>query len=208
LLVTRTRHFDERVHPSAWPHRTTVEHSVLEVTADDPVDRVLVLVARAGQQHLTTQDRLASALASRRGQPHGALLRECLSDIGAGAESAAEVRYIRDVERGHGLPAATRQAVVGAHRRCDNLYDEQLLPLEVDGRLGHEGWAGRVRDGVRDRAAARHGRLTVRVFWTDVAVTPCELAVEVGALLRVRGWSGAARPCRRPGCAVRRSAAA
>ncbi len=98
--------------------------------------------------------------------------------------------------------------MVGQHRRCDNLYEAQLLILEVDGRLGHEGWAGRVRDGLRDRAAARHGRLTVRVFWTDVAVAPCDLAVEVGALLNVRGWSGAARPCRRPGCGVRRPTAA
>jgi len=208
IRVTRTRHFEERVHASAWPHRTTVEHSVLEVQARDPVDRVLALVAHACQQQLTSEARLSAALASRPGQPHGALLRECLSDVGSGAESAAEIRYIRDVERAHGLPTATRQAVLGQDRRCDNLFEAQQLVLEVDGRLGHEGWAGRVRDGVRDRAAAREGRLTARVFWPDVAVTPCALADEVGILLQVRGWTGSARACRRRDCAVGLGAAA
>ena len=208
MRVTRTRHFEERVHASAWPHRTTVEHSVLEVQARDPVDRVLALVARACQQRQTSEAALLEALASRRGQPHGTFLRECLGDIGSGAESAAEIRYIRDVERVHGLPTATRQAVLGQDRRCDNLYEAQQLVLEVDGRLGHEGWAGRVRDGVRDRAAARQGRLTARVFWSDVAVTPCDLADEVGVLLQVRGWTGSARPCRRRACAVGLRAAA
>jgi hypothetical protein len=208
VSVTRTRHFEERVHATAWPHRTTVEHSVLEVHARDPLDRVLALVARACQQHQTTEERLVAALASRPGQPHGALLRECLADVGAGAESAAEVRYIRDVERGHGLPAAVRQAVLGEARRCDNLYEAQQLVLEVDGRLGHEGWSGRVRDGSRDRAAARKGRLTVRGFWTDVASTPCAFAEEVGVLLQLRGWRGSARPCRRPGCSLRLTRAA
>ncbi|MFM6852068.1 MAG: hypothetical protein ACKOVB_23490 [Terrabacter sp.] len=191
--MTRTRLFDEQVHTTAWPHRTTVEHSVLAVRRSDPADRVLALVSRACQQGLTSEARLADALASRPGQPHGALLRECLADVGAGAESAAEIRYIRDVERAHGLPVATRQAVLGQNRRCDNLYADEQLVLEVDGRLGHEGWGGRVRDGVRDRAAARQGRLTVRAYWPDVAVAPCEFAEEVGFLLRLRGWRGTPR---------------
>lgn len=208
LVVTRTRRFDEQVHATAWPHRTTVEHSVLAVKRSDPADRVLALVARACQQGLTSEARLAEALASRPGQPHAALLRECLADVGAGAESAAEIRYVRDVERAHGLPVATRQVVLGQNRRCDNLYADQHLVLEIDGRLGHEGWTGRVRDGVRDRAAARQGRLTVRGYWPDVAVAPCTFAEEVGFLLRLRGWRGAPRACRRRGCALRRARAA
>ena len=201
--VTRTRRFDERIHPIAWPHRTTVEHTVLDLGLGASLDRVVALAARACQQGLTDERRLLDALGTRRGQTHGALLRECLADVGTGAESAAEVRYIRDVERVHGLPTATRQAVVGRSRRCDNLYEPEQLVLEVDGRLGHEGWSGRVRDGRRDRASARTGRLTVRAFWSDVAVTPCDLAEEVAALLSTRGWRGAPRPCRRAGCTVR-----
>ncbi len=208
LIVTRTRHFDERVHPTAWPHRTTVEHSVLDVGKDEPIDRVLGLVARACQQGLTSEPRLLEALAARPGQAHGSLLRECLADIGSGAESAAEIRYIRDVERAHALPTAVRQAVLGQARRCDNLYTDQQLVLEIDGRLGHEGWAGRVRDGRRDRASALEGRLTVRGYWTEVAATPCAFADEVGSLLQVRGWRGSPRPCRRRDCVLRLTRAA
>lgn len=206
--VMRSRRFDERIDDRAWPHRTTVEHTVLDLGMRSPLDRVLALAARACQQRLTDEARLAQALAGRPDQTHRALLRECLTDLGTGAESAAEVRYIRDVERAHGLPTALRQEHIGSGRRCDNLYDAEQVVLEVDGRLGHEGWAARVRDGIRDRGSARLGRVTVRVFWTDVAVTPCELAAEVGDLLRVRGWRGSVRPCRRRGCSsIMRTAA-
>jgi hypothetical protein len=113
------------------------------------------------------------------------------------------------VERAHGLPIAARQEALGdSRRRCDNVYEVQQLVLEIDGRLGHEGWSGRVRDGLRDRAAARRGRLTVRGYWTDVAATPCEFADEVATLLRLRGWIGTPRPCRRRECAVRARLAA
>lgn len=206
--VTRSRRFDERVDDWAWPHRTAVEHTVLDLGMRSPLDRVLAVAARACQRRLTDEGRLAEALAGRPDQTHRALLRECLTDVGTGAESAAEVRYIRDVERAHGLPIALRQQHIGSGRRCDNLYEAEQVVLEVDGRLGHDGWAARVRDGIRDRGSARLGRVTVRVFWTDVAVTPCELAAEVGDLLRVRGWRGSVKPCRRRGCSSTLSAAA
>ncbi|GAA2475651.1 hypothetical protein [Terrabacter carboxydivorans] len=208
IVVLRSRRFDERIDGFAWPHRTTVEHTVLDLGMRAPLDRVLAVAARACQQRLTDEARLAGALAGRSDQTHRALLRECLADVGEGAESAAEVRYIRDVERAHGLPAAVRQYDLGDRRRCDNLYLAEQLVLEVDGRLAHEGWGARVRDGIRDRASARVGRLTVRAFWTDVAVTPCALAVEVADLLRIRGWTGSPRACRRQGCAVALEAAA
>ena len=111
---------------------------------------------------------------------------------------------MRDVEGAHGLPVATRQSPTGQGGRRDNEYEEYTLVVEVDGRLGHEGWSGRRRDGRRDRQAARTGRLTVRVYWDEIVSTPCALAVEVAELLAARGWAGRPRPCRRRGCAVRR----
>jgi hypothetical protein len=208
LIVTRSRRFSQRVDELAWPHRTTVEHTVLDLGLGAPLDRVLALASRACAQQLTDEVRLALALEARRGQTHRGLLLECLADIGAGAESAAEVRYIRDVERAHELPTAVRQHDLGDRRRCDNLYVDEQVVVEVDGRLAHDGWRARVRDGIRDRASLRVGRLTARVFWSDVAVTPCELAAELGDLLQTRGWIGSARRCRRRGCTIAESKAA
>ncbi len=132
---------------------------------------------------------------------------EVLDDIGDGAHSPAEIRYVRDVERAHGLPRAARQVPgrVGPARIHDNVYDDFATVVEVDGRLGHERWSDRVRDGRRDRSAGREGRFTTRVFWPDVAMSPCDTAADIAAILRVRGWTGQPRHCRRRDCAVRRS---
>jgi len=43
------------------------------------------------------------------------------------------------------------------------------------------------------------------VFWTDVAVTPCDTAGEIGVILRARGWTRTPSPCRRANCSVRPS---
>ena len=96
---------------------------------------------------------------------------------------------------------------MGPARVHDTVYGEFDVVVEVDGRLGHETWEDRVRDRRRDRAAAGEGRFPTRVFWVDVAVSPCRTAAELGAVLGARGWAGHPRPCRRRRCAVRAEAA-
>ena len=179
--------------------RATLLDLAQEASLDDAVGRL----ARAFQQGQTTERMVRQTLAKRPRQRHRALLLEVLGDLDGGAESPAEVRWVRDVERAHGLPGAVRQQPTGDGGRRDNVYEEFGLVVEVDGRLGHEGWDGRRRDGRRDRRAARSGRLTVRVFWDELVQSPCDLAVEVGELLRSRGWTGAPAACRRRSCAVR-----
>ena len=49
-------------------------------------------------------------LESRRRHRWMSLLREALGDIGDGAQSTPEVRYVRDVERPHGLPKRSSTA--------------------------------------------------------------------------------------------------
>ncbi len=204
-LVVRSRHADTRTHDTAWPHRTTVEHTLWDLAAEArSLDAAVSLLARGCQQRQTTEAQLLRALETRPRQPDRRLMLEVLGEVGDGAESAAEVRYIRDVERAHGLPSAVRQAPDGRGGRRDNEYVEYGLVVEVDGRIGHEGFAGRRHDGWRDRQALREGRQTARVFWHEVTGTPCELAVELGGFLVDRGWSGPLRACRRRGCAVRR----
>jgi very-short-patch-repair endonuclease len=131
------------------------------------------------------------------------LLRDVLADVDAGAHNTAEVRYVRDVERAHGLPVATRQRSAGGGSRVhDNVYEEYGLVVEVDGRLKHGGWDKRVRDGRRDRRALLSTGVTIRVFWGDVCGLRCHTAVEVGQILGARGWAGRPHPCRSSRCAV------
>jgi hypothetical protein len=203
VCLVRSRSAVERTHDTAWPHRTTVEHTLLDLAQESSLDSAVGRLARAFQQGQTTERRMRQALATRPRQRHRALLLEVLGDLDEGAESPAEVRWVRDVEDAHGLPTAVRQEPTGDGGRRDNVYAEYALVVEVDGRLGHEGWDGRRRDGRRDRRAARSGRLTVRVFWDELVQSPCDLAVEVGELLRSRGWTAAPRACRRGSCTVR-----
>jgi hypothetical protein len=206
LITCRSRSFEGRLHPLAWPHRTTVEHTVLDLAEGRDLDGAIALLARACQQTLTHEAALLAALQDRVRQPHRALLVEALTDIGTGAHSPAELRYVRDVERAHGLPVGLGQQPGHNHTERDRTYDELKLIVEVDGRRGHQGWLGQQRDGRRDRGAAAGGWLTIRVFWIDVAGTPCELAVELGSIFASRGWTGRVRPCRRATCTVRLAA--
>jgi hypothetical protein len=187
-----------------WPWRVTVGDTVLDLAEDGKTEDTLAILGRAFYRGLVTEESLLALLARRSRHPRRRLLIEVLGDVAAGAESVMEVRFFRDVERAHGLPVGRRQAatVAGGLRLHDVAYDEFGVLVELDGRLGHDGPA-RINDGVRDRRSATKGWLTVRAFWPDVAVTPCELSVELGGVFASRGWTGAPRACRRRTCVLR-----
>src|SRR4030095_1587002 len=105
-------------------------------------------------------------------------LEAVLSAADEGVESAIEGRYLHDVERAHRLPVGVRQWRRQGNGResHDGGYPDQHVLVELDGRLGHEGFQAQVRVGRRDRRGAGSGWLTVRAYWPDVAVTPCVLA--------------------------------
>ena len=98
-----------------------------------------------------------------------------------------------------------RQARVvrdGQVRYLDNLYQDQLVGVELDGRAAHpvgERW----RDYRRDNAGATDGIITLRYGWSDVTGEPCQVARQVAAVLTQRGWPGPARRCG-SGCALPR----
>ena len=188
-----------------WPWRTTVEETILDTSRKGSSDELMAMLGRAFQRHLTSEPALRAALARRRAHPWRPLLELVLADVADGAESAMEVRYIHDVDRAHGLPEGRRQhsSVSGGRERHDIAYDEQRVLVELDGRLGHEGFDAQRKDGKRDRRGASSGWLSARAFWDDVALTPCQLAVEVGSILRSRGWNDWPHVCRRRPCAAR-----
>jgi len=204
VVVRRRRRVDQAVDPLHWPWRTTAAETVLDIAGSSDADELFALLGRAFQRRLTSEDEIRAALAVRRAYRWRHLLAVVLADVAEGAESAMEVRYVNDVERAHGLPGGIRQMASpsGTSQRHDIGYLDQRVVVELDGRLGHEGREERVRDGVRDRRGATVGWLTVRAFWIDVAVRPCALAVDVGAVLGTRGWRDQPHRCRRRGCCV------
>ena len=205
VAVTRSRFALARVHGTAWPHRIAAAHAVFDLAAGRGVDRAVTLAARAVDLRLCSSEELTRALFDRPRQPGRRLLLEVLSDVAAGSESAAEVRYVRDVERRHGLPRGRRQAPTETGGRRDVEYEQFGLVIEIDGRIGHQAWANRQKDGHRDRTALVRGRLTVRCFWVDLVPTACALAVDVGAIMQSRGWTGQVRACG-PSCPATRAA--
>ena len=126
-----------------------------------------------------------------------------LTDVELGAHSALELRYLRDVERAHGLPRGERQSVRSAgrsenqHRAYrDVLYREFGLVVELDGRVGHVG-DGRLRDLRRDNVSALRGERTLRYGWQDVTEEPCTTAFQVAGMLGRGGWPGLPSRCSR-----------
>ncbi|HYN65915.1 MAG TPA: type IV toxin-antitoxin system AbiEi family antitoxin domain-containing protein [Ornithinibacter sp.] len=186
---------------------TSAEQTVLDLADVRGVQwrEAVGTTARWVQKRRTTPEALADALGQRSRHQHRRILSVALDVEAQGAQSLMEVSYVRRVELPHGLPRASLQVRDGTVRR-DFEYPEWLVVLEVDGRLGHEG-EFLASDRSRDRRAAGIGRVTLRAGWVDVEGAPCELAVDVHAALRARGYRGPIRACGQR-CAVRRFAAA
>lgn len=175
------------------PPRTTVEDTVLDLCSRASARESIGFVTAAVQSQRTTSDRLLSCLQNRTRVRHRELLSELLTDVAEGVESPLEMRYLRDVERAHGLPRTRRQARSrGGREFRDMLYEEFSVIIELDGRVNIP---GRFRDMRRDNAALLGGRVTLRYGWPDVADRPCEVAWQVGALLASRGWAGMPTRC-------------
>lgn len=186
-----------RTAPSGWPSRTTVEDTVLDLAERGDADNAIAWLSKACQRRRTTTARLASALDKRTRHRWRELLVDALSDVADGVESVLEYRYVRRVERPHGLPEARRQRVVltgGRRRRTDNDYEPFGVVVELDGRLGHEG-EGVFRDRTRDNVTTVSGKVSLRFGWADVDAQACEVAQDVAILLWSRGWRGKLKRC-------------
>ena len=183
----------------ACPPRTCIEETVLDlVTGAATGHEALALVAGACQRRLTTAGRLAAACAVRRNLRWRCVILPALRDVADGAHSLLELRYLRDVERRHGLPRGQRQRPMHRGRRrewTDVGYGDHATVVELDGRLGHDEVGAAWRDMRRDNAAVVAGEAPLRYGWADVMGRPCTVAAQVGAVLRSRGWSGQPRRC-------------
>ncbi|WP_051265811.1 type IV toxin-antitoxin system AbiEi family antitoxin domain-containing protein [Nakamurella lactea] len=184
------------------PPRTRIEDTVLDLCTDSPQpsgESAAHWITVAVQRRLTTTHRLLSALNQRPRVSGRRELAELLGDTGAGAQSPLELRYLRDVERAHGLPRGRRQV---RDTRTNTLvyrdvyYQQYRVLVELDGRIGHQG-AGRFRDFRRDNAALIVGDVTLRYGSADIDQDPCSIAMQVGELLIRAGWTGLPERCPR-----------
>jgi hypothetical protein len=204
LVIHRASRVVAATHPARRPPRTRIEETVLDLTQASPTfDEAFGWLSLACAERLTTPARIEQAMAARGKVRWRADLSGALTLVADGAHSPLEYRYIRDVERPHGLPRAQRQARTqrdGHNEYRDNFYPDYGLAVETDGAAAHPDSA-RWRDIARDNAAAAAGIVTLRYSWADVTTRPCEVAAEVGAVLRIRGWTGWPVSCR-PACPV------
>jgi very-short-patch-repair endonuclease len=195
-------HMSGRIHqarqPNRDPPRTSVEETVLDLAQlSSTFDDACGWITRACGRRLTTETKLRAALELRKKMPWRNELGDILAAAGDGIHSVLEYRYLRDVERAHGLPRSRHQvrAVIdGKVVYRDVYYEEYQLAVELDGRLAHpddERW----RDSQRDNKATAQGVETCRYDWRDIYAHACETALLQAQILRRRGWRGRPRPC-------------
>jgi predicted transcriptional regulator of viral defense system len=198
LVIRISGRIGQATQPGREPPRTSVEETVLDLVELAPTfDDACGWITRACGRRLTTEKKLRDAMAVRKKMRWRAELDDVLAAVGDGIHSVLEYRYLRDVERAHGLPRSRHQVRVvidGKAAYRDAYYEQYRLAVELDGRLAHpdeERW----RDSQRDNKAGARGIQTARYGWRDVYGHACETAVLQAQILRRRGWSGTPRPC-------------
>jgi predicted transcriptional regulator of viral defense system len=198
LVVRISARVSRARQPCREPPRTSIEETVLDlIQVARAFDDVCGWVTRACSRGLTKEERLRAAMAARKKMRWRAELDDILAAAGDGIHSVLEYRYLRDVERAHGLPRSKHQVRVvidGKSAYRDAYYEEYQVAVELDGRMSHpdeERW----RDNQRDVKAGVRGVVTYRYGWREVAGNPCGTALQQAQILRRHGWKGTPKPC-------------
>jgi hypothetical protein len=186
--------------------RTLPEDTIIDLAeAADEADDVYGWVTKAFGRDITGELKMRIAMDRRAKLRWRAELREAVTAGAGGAHSVLELRWDRDVERAHGLPAAGKQVRFrknsGNSGYRDRVYAEYGVIIELDGKKAHPGEA-RGADRARDNAAAANGEgQTLRYGWKEVRYEACDTAVQTIRVLWRRGWRGTPRACS-PACPV------
>jgi Transcriptional regulator, AbiEi antitoxin len=195
VVVYRSRRVVRQALPPWQLPRTPVAETVLDlVAASASFDDAYSWLSRATGRGLASPGMIRAAMAARKRMRWRGWLTDALDDVADGVMFPLELRYVRDVERAHGLPAARRQArreLTGGVRYLDNFYDVYRLCVELDGRSSHppeQKWQDTDRDN--DNLFADDVQ-TVRLGVRDVTVRRCARAGQLAAALMRRGWDGA-----------------
>lgn len=216
VVIHRSRRAAWIRDPKRSPPQTRPEEVVLDLwEAAAELEEALGWVAVACGHDVTSPDLLAVALQARLRVRWRPQLMAALRDIELGCGSLLELRYLRDVERAHGLPEGERwpcgSPAVGADRAARGVVYYPSFGTSV--RLGPEDPRGGARAAERQRLIESlreacgvapaveetlRGR-TLRYDDADVLEHPCEVADEVATALRRHGWRRHPRRCS-PSC--------
>lgn len=206
VVVHRSRKVVRQALPPWQLPRTPVAETVLDlVAASKSFDDAYSWLSRATGRGLATAGTIKAALAQRKRMRWREWLTDALGDVADGIMFPLELRYVRDVERAHGLPAARRQArreLASGVRYLDNFYDAYRLCVELDGRSSHppeQKWHDADRDN--DNLFADDVQ-TVRFGVRDVTVRRCARAAQLAGVLVRRGWDGGQLRACGAGCQV------
>jgi very-short-patch-repair endonuclease len=199
LVIHRDEHWAQRLAPGVPPRRTSA-HAVLDIVGStNSLDQAAAVIAEACQSGRVSAAHILTALADRPRLRHRRSLHPIIADVAAGSHSLLELRYLRDVERRHALPAGVRQRAVD-NEFTDVFYRGFGLIVELDGRL-HLVPQRRWRDLDRDNRATLRAEATLRYGWLDVTNRPCHAAVQILHVLRRAQPALTAKPCT-PSCPV------
>ena len=198
LVIRMSGRIDQARQPNREPPRTSVEETVLDLAQlSRTFDDACGWITKACAKRLTVEEKLRATLALRKKMRWRIELDDALAAAGSGIHSVLEYRYVRDVERAHGLPRSRHQVRVVIDGKVvyrDVYYEEYQLAVELDGQMAHpddERW----RDSQRDNQASARGVETRRYGWRDIYAHACETALLQAQILRRRGWRGTPRPC-------------
>jgi very-short-patch-repair endonuclease len=193
VVIHRSSKLWRTRHPTMSMPCTRVEDTVLDlIEASASFDEAYDWICRAIGRGRTTAGRIRKALDARPKFPNRRDTELALGDASEGALSWLELRYVRGVERIHGIQAAKRQARVRqetGNKYLDNLYEDFRVCVELDGTTAHprdEQW----RDTRRDRWNLVYGKMvTMRLGYLDLRdqQSRCETAAEVATVLSDHG---------------------
>jgi very-short-patch-repair endonuclease len=205
VVIHRSDSILGKLHPAMTPPCTRIDDTVLDlIRMAGSFDEAYAWICRAIGHRRTTAQRIRAALDARARFPGRRDIELALADASEGVLSLLELRYVRDVERPHGLPSAQRQVRIRQETGnwyLDNLYESYLVCVEIDGTAAHpanEQW----RDKRRDRwNLVSEKIITMRFGSRDLRDQrrKCETAAEVATLLSDRG-PAVGTPCTRPAC--------
>jgi len=157
VVIHRSDAIERTRHPVMLPPCTRVEDTVLDlIQLARTFDDAYAWICRAIGRRRTTADRIRQAMDARKKMRWRREIVLALGDAEGGALSVLEYRYVRRVERPHGLPTARRQARIRqrtGNRYLDNLYEKYGVCVELDGTAAHPEdvqWRDKRRDNANE----------------------------------------------------------